>query len=71
VGVRLGPPVPKLSLSEDFVMSTANAFRIKLNKALVIARDISLGKDFKLFLLVSCPHRSIDRESVMPYMLVV
>jgi hypothetical protein len=49
---RAGPPVPELSLSEDFVLSTANALRIELNKALAIARDVSLGKDFKLFLLV-------------------
>jgi hypothetical protein len=71
VGVRAGPPVPELSLSEDFVLSAATAFRIELNKALAIARDVSLGKDFKLFLLVSCPHRNIDSavmESVMPYM---
>jgi hypothetical protein len=55
VGVRAGPPVPELSLSEDFVLSAATAFRIEVNKALAIARDVSLGKDFKLFLLVSCP----------------
>ena len=67
MGVRAGPPVPELSLSEDFVLSAATAFRIELNKALAIARDVSLGKDFKLFLLVSCPHRNIDRESVTPY----
>ncbi|KAG0630794.1 hypothetical protein M758_1G204200 [Ceratodon purpureus] len=49
---RAGPPVPELSMSEDFVLSTASVFRIELNKALAIARDVALGKDFKMFLLV-------------------
>ncbi|KAG0591995.1 hypothetical protein M758_1G203800 [Ceratodon purpureus] len=49
---RPGPPVPELSLSEDFVLSTASVFRYDVNKALAIARDVALGKDFKLFLLV-------------------
>jgi len=49
---RAGPPVPELCLSEDFVLSTASVFRNELNKALAIARDVALGKDFKLFLLV-------------------
>jgi hypothetical protein len=49
---RAGPPVPELSLSENFVMNTANLIRIEINKALHIARTVALGKDFKLFLLV-------------------
>jgi hypothetical protein len=49
---RAGPPVPELSLSEDFVLSTASMFRNEVNKALAIARDVALGKDFKLFVLV-------------------
>jgi hypothetical protein len=49
---RNGPPVPQLSLSEDFVLSTASAIRIELNKAMGVARDVALGKDFKLFLKV-------------------
>lgn len=49
---RNGPPVPQLSLSEDFVINTAAAVRIELNKALGVARDVALGKDFKLFLQV-------------------
>nr|XP_024390439.1 reticulon-like protein B10 [Physcomitrium patens]XP_024390440.1 reticulon-like protein B10 [Physcomitrium patens]XP_024390441.1 reticulon-like protein B10 [Physcomitrium patens]XP_024390442.1 reticulon-like protein B10 [Physcomitrium patens]XP_024390443.1 reticulon-like protein B10 [Physcomitrium patens]PNR43434.1 hypothetical protein PHYPA_015815 [Physcomitrium patens] len=47
---RAGPPVPELSLSEDFVLRTASTVRVELNKALSIARDVALGKDFKLFL---------------------
>ena len=60
VDFRAGPPVPELSLSEDFVLSTASVFRNELNKGLAIARDIALGKDFKLFLMVSRP--DLDAE---------
>lgn len=49
---RNGPPVPELSLSEDFVFSTARLIREELNRALGVARDVALGKDFKLFLKV-------------------
>lgn len=53
VGFRPGPPVPELSLSEDFVLSTATTLQREVNKALATARKVALGKDFKLFLLVS------------------
>jgi hypothetical protein len=49
---RTGPPVPELSVSEDFVTRTANTLSVELNKVLAIARDVALGKDFKLFLKV-------------------
>jgi hypothetical protein len=49
---RAPPPLPELSLSEDFVLSTASSVRLELNKALAIAHDVALGKDFKLFLKV-------------------
>jgi hypothetical protein len=49
---RPGPPVPELSLSEDFVLSTASVFRNEVNKALSVARTVALGKDFKLFFIV-------------------
>ncbi|CAM6039140.1 unnamed protein product [Sphagnum compactum] len=49
---RAPPPLPELSLSEDFVLSTANTVRLELNKVLAIAHDVALGKDFKLFLKV-------------------
>lgn len=58
--IRAGPPVPELSLSESFVMNTANLIRIEVNKALHIARTVALGKDFKLFLLVSAWHVSSE-----------
>ncbi len=49
---RALPPLPELSLSEEFVIRTANLVRLELNKALAIAHDVALGKDFKLFLKV-------------------
>jgi hypothetical protein len=49
---RALPSLPELSLSEEFVISTANSVRLELNKALAIAHDVALGKDFKLFLKV-------------------
>jgi hypothetical protein len=49
---RAPPPLPELSLSEDFVLSTASSVRLELNKALAIAHDVALGRDFKLFLKV-------------------
>ncbi len=49
---RALPPLPELSLSEEFVIRTANSVRLELNKALAIAHDVALGKDFKLFLKV-------------------
>jgi hypothetical protein len=49
---RALPPLPELSLSEEFVISTANSVCLELNKALAIAHDVALGKDFKLFLKV-------------------
>jgi hypothetical protein len=49
---RAGPPVPELSVSEEFVTRAASIFRVELNKVLAIARDVALGKDFKLFLKV-------------------
>lgn len=49
---RNGPPVPELSLSEEFVTRTAKTLRVELNRVLAIARDVALGRDFKLFLKV-------------------
>jgi hypothetical protein len=49
---RAGPPVPELSLSDDFVLRTASCVRDELNKALRISRDVAIGSDFKLFFKV-------------------
>lgn len=49
---RAGPPVPEMSVSEEFVTKVANTLHVELNRALAIARIVALGKDFKLFLKV-------------------
>lgn len=49
---RSPPPLPNLHVSEEAANSLALALRVEINKALAIARDVALGKDFKLFLKV-------------------
>eukprot|EP00250_Pteridium_aquilinum_P010085 c19143_g2_i1 orf=428-1165(-) len=49
---RPPPPLPDLHVSEEVANSLALALRVEINKVLVIARDIALGKDFKLFVKV-------------------
>lgn len=49
---RSPPPLPNLHVSEEAANSLALALRVEINKVLVIARDVALGKDFKLFLKV-------------------
>lgn len=49
---KSSPRIPELQLSEDMVVSFASALRIEINKALAVAHDIALGKDFVLFLKV-------------------
>ncbi|KAH7855148.1 hypothetical protein Vadar_021768 [Vaccinium darrowii] len=44
--------LPKLILSEEMVNNAAASFRIKVNHALLMAHDITFGKDFKLFFKV-------------------
>ncbi|KAJ4764285.1 Reticulon-like protein [Rhynchospora pubera] len=45
-------PVPELVVSEEMVNSTAATFRARVNSTLMIAHEITLGKDFKLFFQV-------------------
>ncbi|KAK3151557.1 hypothetical protein QOZ80_3AG0247430 [Eleusine coracana subsp. coracana] len=45
-------PLPELVLSEEMVSNTAASFRVKVNNMLMIAHDITLGKDFRLFFQV-------------------
>ncbi|KAL5710024.1 hypothetical protein ACHQM5_020639 [Ranunculus cassubicifolius] len=45
-------PLPELELSEEMVSSAAASFRVKINYMLLMAHDITLGKDFKLFFKV-------------------
>ncbi|KAK6929564.1 Reticulon [Dillenia turbinata] len=44
--------VPELELSEELVNNVAASFRAKVNYVLLMAHDITLGKDFKLFFQV-------------------
>ncbi|KAL6660119.1 hypothetical protein ACP70R_002241 [Stipagrostis hirtigluma subsp. patula] len=45
-------PLPELVLSEEMVSNAAASFRVKVNNMLMIAHDITLGKDFRLFFQV-------------------
>ncbi|KAK1572407.1 hypothetical protein Q3G72_032280 [Acer saccharum] len=44
--------LPELVLSEEMVNNAAASFRVKVNYLLVVAHDITLGKDFRLFFQV-------------------
>ncbi|KAL1568794.1 Reticulon-like protein B16, variant 2 [Salvia divinorum] len=46
------PTLPELVLSEEMVNNAAASFRAKVNYMLLMAHDITLGKDFKLFFKV-------------------
>ncbi|KAK3003574.1 hypothetical protein RJ639_019980, partial [Escallonia herrerae] len=41
--------LPELLVSEEMVNNAAASFRVKINYALLMAHDITLGKDFRLF----------------------
>ncbi|KAF9597692.1 hypothetical protein IFM89_021170 [Coptis chinensis] len=45
-------PLPELELSEEMVNSAAASFRVKINYTLLMAHDITIGKDFRLFFKV-------------------
>ena len=45
-------PLAELVLSEEMVSNAAASFRVKVNNMLIIAHDITLGKDFRLFFQV-------------------
>ncbi|XP_022764856.1 reticulon-like protein B16 isoform X1 [Durio zibethinus] len=44
--------LPELELSEEMVNNAAASFRVKINNLLLMAHDITLGKDFRLFFKV-------------------
>nr|GMD53006.1 reticulon-like protein B16 [Ipomoea batatas] len=46
--------LPQLVLSEEMVNNAAASFRVKINYMLLMAHDITLGKDFKLVFKASC-----------------
>ncbi|KAG7580995.1 Reticulon [Arabidopsis suecica] len=49
---RQSHSLPELVLSEEMVNSAAASFRIKLNHLLVMAHDVTVGNDFRLFFKV-------------------
>ncbi|KAK8469994.1 hypothetical protein PHAVU_004G029300 [Phaseolus vulgaris] len=46
------PTLPELVVSEEMVNNAAASFRVKINNALLIANDITIGKDFIIFFKV-------------------
>ncbi|WCJ20074.1 Reticulon family protein [Euphorbia peplus] len=44
--------LPELVLSEEMVVDAAASFRVKINNVLLMAHDITVGKDFRLFFKV-------------------
>ncbi|CAA0811032.1 Reticulon-like protein B16 [Striga hermonthica] len=46
------PTLPELVLSEEMVNNAAASLRVKVNYMLLMAHDITLGKDFRLFFKV-------------------
>ncbi|KAK9075366.1 hypothetical protein SSX86_003689 [Deinandra increscens subsp. villosa] len=49
---KSAPKFPEVQLPEDIVLGVASAFRIEINRALVVLRNIASGKDLKKFLSV-------------------
>ncbi|KAG6527503.1 hypothetical protein ZIOFF_009606 [Zingiber officinale] len=45
-------PLPELVLTEEMVNDAAVSFRVKFNNLLMMAHDITLGKDFRIFFQV-------------------
>ncbi|KAL2335509.1 hypothetical protein Fmac_016722 [Flemingia macrophylla] len=46
------PYLPELSVSEEMVYDVAAFFRVKLNYVLLLAHEITVGKDFRTFIKV-------------------
>lgn len=46
------PTLPELVVSEEMVNNVAASFRVKINNVLLIAHDITVGKDFRIFFKV-------------------
>nr|AFK49264.1 unknown [Lotus japonicus] len=49
---RQAPTLPELVVSEEMVNNVAASFRVKINNVLLIAHDITIGKDFRVFFKV-------------------
>lgn len=50
---RQPPALPELVVSEEMVNNAAASIRVKINNVLLMAHDITLGKDFRIFFKVS------------------
>ncbi|GKV43178.1 hypothetical protein SLEP1_g50503 [Rubroshorea leprosula] len=48
------PPIPNLEISEKTIVLVADELRARINYALLIAHDIAIGRNLKVFLLVAC-----------------
>ncbi|KAK4277740.1 hypothetical protein QN277_015691 [Acacia crassicarpa] len=46
------PALPELVVSEEMVNNAAASIRVKINNVLLMAHDITLGKDFRIFFKV-------------------
>ncbi|XP_027358558.1 reticulon-like protein B16 [Abrus precatorius] len=46
------PTLPELVVSEEMVNNVAASFRVKMNNVLLMAHDITIGKDFRVFFKV-------------------
>ncbi|XP_039046107.1 reticulon-like protein B16 [Hibiscus syriacus] len=52
---RHSQTLPELELSEEMVNNAAVSFRVKINNVLLMAHEITLGKDFRVFFkVVTC-----------------
>ncbi|KAJ4833196.1 Reticulon-like protein B16 [Turnera subulata] len=51
--------LPELELSEEMVNNAAASFRVKINNVLLMAHDITLGKDFRVFFKVGISQHRI------------
>ncbi|KAK2985844.1 hypothetical protein RJ640_018710 [Escallonia rubra] len=47
------PPLPDLEVSEESILKAADGMRVWVNRALSVAREISVGGNLKLFLQVA------------------
>ncbi|EFJ17927.1 hypothetical protein SELMODRAFT_113819 [Selaginella moellendorffii] len=50
---RPAPPIPEIVLTEEMVHDSAATLRVEINKALLAAHDVAIGKDFRVFLKVT------------------
>lgn len=62
--LRSPPKIPEVIIPEDIIVGVASAFRVEINTALAVLREIASGRDLKKFLAV-CPS-SIFLISIRP-----